>query len=145
MQVQKINNQQPQFGNVARVKVSPIFLEDLKVDATFWKGMKKAPFCFNIHSMPDEKGLFDVTILCGAEKKLLDKFDKKRASLEKRILKAKAKFLTMGKVEKFYQTRGNIIEDKDNLIKQIEAKAQPLEVKSTQQISEIPGFEAFAI
>lgn len=145
MQIQKINNQQPQFGHVARVKVSPIFLEDLKVDATFWKGMKKAPFRFNIYNIPDEKGLFDVTILSGVEKKLVDKVDKKRASLEKRILKARTKFLPMGKVEKFYQTRGNLIEDRDCLIKQMEAKAQPLEVKSSQEISEIPGFEAFAI
>lgn len=143
MQVQKINNQQPQFGNVARVKVSPIFLEDIKIDEIFWKGMKNAPFRFNIHNKPDASGLFDVTILCGKEKRILDKADKKQNSLEKNLLRRK--YASHATIEKFFSARKSLIKYKEKLIQQLEAKAQPLEVKSSQEISRIPGFRNYQL
>lgn len=148
MNVQNINNQQPQFGRVARLKVNSIFLPDIKIDDTFWKGMNNPPFHFKINETPDEKGLFDVTIFGGKENRLINKVENKYAREIRRVKKRLQRVWWRLEFNELTDTQKALkIEKetkKETLMKTLEEKAPaPIEVKSSLDVCKIPGFQNY--
>lgn len=129
MQVQKVNNQQPNFGgNVVRLEVkNPEVLEDIKGMAKLWQGDKNAPFSLHFQDPPF------VTIFMGAERNRLDKVRAAEARVTKKTFSNfKAKAFT-----KAYMSLMELQKVKESLLENLESRVKPIVINSSLDLKRI--------
>lgn len=119
MQVQKVNNQQPNFGSVLKLEVrNPDILEKLKRDARDWQGDKHAPLNFHFKEPY-------VTLFTGDEKILVRKARENEARLTKQTFSD----FTAEAFTKAYNALMNAQKAKTELIEGLEYGVEPKVIK----------------
>lgn len=139
MQVQSINNQQPNFGKVKILKVdkSPV-LSALYTSSIFWSGMKNAPFKINIPKVPNEKGIYDVVVFTKKDSRQLQKAELKMKKAENGYnVDAPSNAQKAKTYAKLVEARIKY----EQLTKSLKSKAETLIVKKIEDLKAIPDLE----